>query len=136
MTDCIFCKIIAGELPADKVYEDNDFVAFLDIHPVNLGHTLLVPKTHYDNLLDLPAEITEKIGSVTQKLARAVWVGAGASGLNLGMNNGADAGQLVPHAHLHIIPRFEGDGLHHWPHREVTKDDLQATADKIKQELK
>jgi len=135
MTDCIFCKIVAGEIPADKVYEDEDFLAFLDIHPINLGHTLLIPKKHYENLFDLPSDLLEKIGPKIQLIARAVLVGAGADALNLGMNNGASAGQLVGHAHLHLIPRFDDDGLQHWSAKEFSAEIFKETAEKIKKGL-
>jgi histidine triad (HIT) family protein len=112
--DCLFCKIINGEIPCYKIYEDEDFLAFLDIHPVNLGHTLIVPKTHFVNIFDAPTESLEKIGLIVKKVAEAVKVGTGAEGVNLMMNNNKEAGQLIFHAHLHVIPRFAGDGLTHW----------------------
>ena len=93
--DCIFCKIITGELPATKVYEDNDCLAFLDIYPVNPGHTLLIPKQHYDDLLSTPSEVVGKLYQAAQKVARGVMVGLGADAFNLGLNNGRAAGQVV-----------------------------------------
>ena len=131
--NCIFCKIIAGEITANKVYEDDVFLAFLDIKPNNLGHTLLIPKDHHKNIFDLPEEILAQIGKRLQLVAKAVLKGTEASGVNLGMNNGETAGQLVWHAHIHIIPRFSNDGLIHWKQKETfTPDDFKQIAEKIK----
>ncbi len=135
-TDCIFCKIIAGDIPADKVYEDNDWLAVLDINPVNLGHTLLLPKAHHRNLFDLPAELLIKLGPVLQKLARAIKDGTKADGLNIGWNNEPAAGQLVFHSHVHLIPRFDGDGFIHWHGQGgYTKEDFAETQEAIKKSL-
>lgn len=114
METCIFCQIITGQIPADKIYEDNDFIAFLDIKPINPGHTLLLPKAHHRNLFDLPSDILARLGLAVQKVGQAVKVGASADGLNIIMNNDRAAGQLVDHAHLHLIPRFDNDGLQPW----------------------
>lgn len=131
-TDCIFCKIIAGEIPSYKVYEDNDWLAFLDINPVNLGHTLLLPKEHCRNLFDLPTKFLTKLGPVLQKLAQAIRDGTEADGLNVGWNNEPVAGQIVFHAHVHLIPRFEGDGFIHWQGKNnETKEDFEMTQKEI-----
>jgi histidine triad (HIT) family protein len=135
MTDCIFCKIVAGGIPANKVFENDEFLAFLDIHPINLGHTLIVPKEHHENLFDLPENLLEKIMSLVQKVAQAVEKATEADGINIGMNNKRAAGQLVDHAHIHIIPRFENDGLVHWPGKKVSSDDLMNIGEKIKNSL-
>ena len=87
MSDCIFCKIISGDIPSYKIYEDKDVLAFLDITPVNPGHTLVVAKEHYENLNDLPEELTKKIVQAVKKIAPAVVKGAGADGFNLNLNN-------------------------------------------------
>ncbi len=135
MNDCIFCKIAKGEIPSDKIYEDADFFAFLDIKPVNLGHALLIPKTHVKNLYEFPEELISKTGPVIKKLAVAVKKGTNADGINLGMNNDEAAGQLVFHAHFHIIPRFENDGHKHWGGREHPADEAKNLAQKIILEL-
>lgn len=133
---CIFCKIIAGEIPCYKIYEDSDWLAFLDINPINLGHTLLLPKAHHRNLFDLPADLLTKLGPVMQKLAVAVKDGTGATGLNVGWNNEASAGQLVIHAHVHLIPRFDGDGFTHWHGKGgETKSDFENTQETIKNKI-
>ncbi len=109
--DCIFCQIIAGQIPSQKVYEDNEFVAILDIKPVSPGHTLLIPKTHCTDLFECPDELLATAGPVIKKLAAQLKAERRADGLNLAMNNGSAAGQIVPHAHIHLIPRFTGDAL-------------------------
>ncbi len=111
MTDCLFCKIIAGDLPCHRVYLDENVLAFLDIGPVSSGHVLVIPNHHYETLSDLPDELSAAIGSVLPRLCRAVIESVGAKGLNVLQNNGACAGQVVNHAHFHLIPRIEDDGL-------------------------
>lgn len=136
MENCIFCQIIAGEIPANKVYEDEDFIAFLNIKPNNLGHTLLVPKKHYKNIFDLPNKLLTKLGPHIQIIANAVLKGTGATGINVGMNNGETAGQLIWHAHIHIIPRHQNDGLVSWGHKDkLVSDDFKQMAEKIKANL-
>lgn len=114
MTDCLFCKIIAGEIPSTKVYEDDTVFAFLDIHPVNIGHTLVIPKVHHTNLYDTPDETLTHMMTVVKKLSIAIKSALNADGINIEMNNDPVAGQIIFHTHLHIVPRFEGDGFKHW----------------------
>lgn len=134
--DCIFCQIIAGKIPAVKVYEDENFFCFLDKKPVNLGHTLIVPKEHQRNLLDLKPELLPKIGPILQRIARAVQTGTGAEGINIGWNNEAAAGQLVFHSHIHVMPRFSGDGYTHWHgHENHTPEEFKKTAENISRQL-
>ena len=135
MKDCIFCKIIRGELPSAKVYEDEQAVAFLDIHPVRPGHTLVVPKTHCKNLVDCDPEALSAMMKITQKVARAVVAGTGAEGFNLGVNNGAPAGQVIFHLHLHIIPRNTGDGLTLWGQHEYEEGEMARIAEQIRNTL-
>lgn len=129
MNDCIFCKIISGEIPSHKVYEDDDVFAFLDIHPVNPGHVLVVPKRHAEDLQAAPDELLAKLLPTVKKIAAAAVRSAGADGFNLGMNNGAAAGQVVFHAHLHVIPRFADDGLRHWGKRDVSDEEMRRLAE-------
>ncbi|HRZ30374.1 MAG TPA: HIT family protein [Candidatus Paceibacterota bacterium] len=134
--DCIFCKIIAGEVPADKFYEDNNFVAMLDIGPVSTGHTLLIPKDHFVNIFDTPDEVLAKIGPVIKKISQAIKTGVKADGLNVHINNGKDAGQAVFHTHVHLIPRFKGDDLVHWQAKgHPTREEFEETKNKITSEL-
>ncbi len=109
----IFEKIIAREIPATIVYEDGDTLAFMDIGPIIKGHTLVIPKTCYDPVTETPDEVLAKLMLVCKRIAAAQIKGLGADGSNIIQNNGSAAGQVVPHIHFHVIPRFEGDG-HRW----------------------
>ncbi len=107
---CIFCKIVNGELPASKVYEDEHILAFMDIRPVNEGHLLVLPKNHYTQLRSMPLELAERLFSVAIRAERALWQsGIPCEGTNLLQNNGATAWQEVQHVHVHVIPRLSGD---------------------------
>lgn len=120
----------------DKIYEDENFFAFLDIHPINPGHTLLIPKKHCENLYEIPDNLMTKTGPLIKKLAIAVKKGTNANGINLGMNNEKPAGQLIPHAHFHIIPRFINDGHEHWKGQPyLSSKEVKELAQKISQEL-
>ncbi len=134
-SNCIFCKIVKNEIPADKVYEDENFLAFLDITPINPGHTLLIPKEHYENLYDLPDEILTKMAPIIKKIALAVKTGVNAEGINIGMNNEGPAGQLVLHAHFHIMPRFSNDGHISWQGKKYPPEEFSKTAEKIRENL-
>jgi histidine triad (HIT) family protein len=129
--DCIFCKIIKGDIPANKVYEDKEFLAFLDIKPISQGHTLVIPKVHCKNILDFPKSEETDLLEFIKKVAAAVVKATNADGFNLGMNNGKAAGQVIHHAHFHIIPRFDHDGLHSWPNKDTTKEELEQVQKKI-----
>lgn len=134
--DCIFCQIAIGQFSAWRVYEDETFVAFLDIKPINLGHTLIIPKTHCRNLLDMPTETLAKLGPVLKDLAQGVKTATGAAGINIGWNNEKPAGQVIFHSHVHIIPRFENDNLKNWPSQEEPgSTDLEQTTRQIKSAL-
>ena len=135
MSDCIFCKIIAGDIPSYKVYENDKVLAFLDITPVNPGHTLVVSKEHYENLNDLPEELVSKIIQAIKKIAPAVVKAVGADGFNLNLNNGPAAGQIVNHVHFHIVPRKIGDGYELWSGKEYGEGEAQIILDKIKNNL-
>jgi len=114
MEDCLFCKIISGEIPATKVYEDDMTFAFLDIKPTNIGHTLVVPKKHSRNILDIEKEDLCAVYKTSQKIAKAIMKGLKVDGINITSNNEPSAGQLVFHSHVHIVPRLETDGFRHW----------------------
>ena len=107
--NCIFCKIVAGELPCTKLYEDEDTLAFMDIGPVVKGHALVIPKEHYDPITGTPPKVLQKIITVVQKIAKAQYKGLCADGINVTQANGELAGQVVPHIHFHVIPRFKDD---------------------------
>lgn len=133
--DCIFCKIVAGDIPAYKIYEDEQVLAFLDITPVNPGHTLVIPKKHYDNFIDLPEVEAGEIIGIIKKISLAVLAGVGAQGFNLNLNNGAVAGQVVNHIHWHIIPRFGGDNKKLWSGQAYDEGVAEKIAEKIKNSL-
>lgn len=136
MDDCIFCKIISGEIPAVRIYEDEHSLAFLDANPNNHGHTLVVPKVHAKNILDISEEALTRMMPAVKKVSKAVFEGMGAAGLNITMNNERPAGQVVFHLHIHIIPRFEDDGLKVWTRKKPYKEgEMEQVAEKIKHAL-
>lgn len=133
MESCLFCKIIAGEIPSTKVYEDDNVLAFLDIHPVNIGHTLVIPKAHHTNLYETPDEDLARMIAVVKKLSIAIKKALNADGINIEMNNDPVAGQIIFHAHLHIVPRFSGDGFTHWRGaRGYNEGEMAEVSEKIK----
>lgn len=134
--DCLFCKIINKEIPANIVYEDERVLAFLDINPVNPGHTLVVPKVHSTTLVQAVDEDLVALTMAVKKLAPAVCAAASCDGWNLEVNNGNAAGQVVDHTHWHIVPRLAGDGLKHWPGHPYAEGVAVVVADKIKKSLK
>ena len=111
---CIFCRIANGDIPCAKVYEDDTVLAFLDLSPVHPGHTLIIPKKHYKDMLEVSCEIAPAVFRALQKVGGAVMKATGATGFNIMQNNGLSAGQTMFHIHWHIIPRFDGDGLGAW----------------------
>lgn len=132
MNDCLFCKIINGEIPSSKVYEDNEIIAFLDIMPTNPGHTLVVPKKHGKDIFEIDEDLLGKLAIAVKKIAKAVMQATKATSFNLILNNGATAGQVIPHFHFHIVPRHEKDGYHHWKGKEYAEGEMRAMAEKIK----
>lgn len=133
MKDCVFCKIIKGELPCWKVYEDENTLAILSIGPVAKGHTLVVPKKHYDNLFDLPEKEAINMMKIVKRVSELVMKGVNAEGINLGMNNIVD--QEISHAHIHIIPRSKDDGLVEWPGKKYKEGEMDEILSKIKEKL-
>ncbi len=108
---CIFCKIINGEIPSKKIYEDEDVVAILDISQATKGHTLVLPKKHFDNILAIDEEYYTKVMNTARKLAKVITKAFNADGCNVLNNCGEAAGQSVMHFHVHVIPRYKGDDL-------------------------
>lgn len=108
--DCIFCGIAAGSIPAKKVYEDSETLAFLDISPRNPGHTLVIPKVHAESIFEISEEDLRSTISVVKKVSIAVREGTRADGISITSSNGKSAGQMVPHLHFHVIPRFATEG--------------------------
>ncbi|MCK4744717.1 HIT family protein [Candidatus Parcubacteria bacterium] len=132
---CIFCKIVKGELPSYKVYEDENVLAFLDIAPVNQGHILVIPKKHYANLEEISNDDLCCLIKAVKKIGKALKQGLGIAGYNLQLNNDPAAGQVVPHIHFHVIPRKKGDGLKLWPQGEYREREAEKIAEKIKNGL-
>ena len=133
MEDCLFCKIVAGKIPAAKIYEDEKVLSFLDIMPANKGHCLVVPKKHSQTLVEMEDKELSATFLAAKKIARALSLSFGNGSFNLVMNNGKEAGQLVNHAHIHIIPRFQKDRLRiKWSHLSYGDDEIKEYADKIK----
>ena len=130
--NCIFCKIIAGEIPSYKVYEDEATLAFLDINPVNPGHTLIVPKRHFANIEEADEETLSLIMKTVKKVGQSLKKNLGAQGYNLLENNDPIAGQIVPHLHFHVTPRLENDGLNLWPQKEYKENEAEEVLNKIK----
>ncbi|MDY0407820.1 HIT family protein [Virgibacillus soli] len=137
--DCIFCKIIAGEIPAAKVYEDEHVLAFLDISQVTKGHTLVIPKEHTKNIYETPANIAQQLFARIPKIANAIKEAYRPAGLNLLNNNEPAADQSVFHLHIHLIPRYgEDDGYSaNWTVHsdQYSSDDLQQIANEITQNI-
>ncbi len=131
--DDLFLKIIAGEIPSARIYEDERVVAFLDIHPNNKGHALVVPRAKFRNILDGDTETLAHMMVVGQRVARALVAALNADGVNLVMNNERAAGQEIFHSHLHVIPRFENDdAFGTFAHRTYEPGEIDAYAERIK----
>lgn len=131
--DCVFCRIVAGELPAYRVAEDGSFLAIMDIYPAAVGHVLVLPKNHCLGLLDMEAEDASGLLPFAAKVARGVMEATGADGFNMLQNNGAAAWQAVMHYHAHIIPRRKADKVKFpCPPGKADDKELRALADKIK----
>jgi len=135
MTACIFCQIVAGELPAEIVLETDDLVAFLDTRPVFKGHVLLVPREHVDTLPDLPAALRDPFLEAAQRIAVAVKDALGAQGSFVAINN--TVSQSVPHLHLHVVPRTKGDGLRgfFWPRTKYADGEATSYAQQLRDAL-
>ena len=132
-TDCIFCKIIKGEIPSVTVYEDDTFKVILDRFPAAPGHALIIPKVHADDMFDLPEETAAKLYPLAKKIATKIKEAVGAEGINIVQNNGEVAGQSVHHFHLHIVPRKAGDQiiLNKSSNADTTLEELEAVLKKI-----
>ncbi len=128
MNDCIFCKIAAGEIPADFVYEDDDVVAFLSIEPIMPGHTVVIPRRHSATFDGASAEDVSKLFLAVHQLGGKLRDFVQADAYNVGLNCGAAAGQVIGHTHAHIIPRKSGDGLVAWAHGENRPEERAALA--------
>jgi histidine triad (HIT) family protein len=133
---CTFCAVVAGEVPATRVLEDDGYVAFLDVRPLFPGHTLVVPRAHVEVLTDLPAGDVGPLFERAQALAGAMETGLGASGSFVALNNRVS--QSVPHLHVHVVPRTKGDGLRgfFWPRQRYgSEEEAEAVAERLRSAL-
>mgnify|MGYP003323020990 FL=1 len=129
---CIFCDILEGKREGHIVYEDEKHIAFLDKYPIDDGHTLVIPKKHYERITDMDSNDVGELFSLIPKIAKAVLLGAGADAFSLAQNNGKAAKQIIPHVHVHIIPRYNDKGTV-WTKRQIPSDDvLSELSQKIK----
>jgi histidine triad (HIT) family protein len=120
--DCLFCDILDGKKDGHFLYEDDSHVSFLDKYPIDDGHSLIIPRKHHEKITDMTSEDVGKIFSLTPKIAKAILDATGADAFSLGQNNGKAAKQIVPHVHIHIIPRYNSKGTV-WTKRQISSDD-------------
>jgi histidine triad (HIT) family protein len=132
MENCIFCKIVKGEIPARKVYETEKVLAFLTIEPIAKGHLLVIPKKHFENIFDTEEDYLKDIISVTKKLANKLKKNMNATGVNILHASGKDAQQSVFHFHLHLVPRYKNDKMDAWPKSNYKELNFDEVAEKIK----
>ncbi|QVK21255.1 HIT family protein [Mycoplasmatota bacterium] len=136
MNNCLFCKIVNGDIPSQKIYEDEDVYAFLDISPATKGHTLVIPKKHVVDIFDMDPETAAKVFSVVPKISKALKDTFNPIGLNI-VNNNRKPYQVVFHYHIHLIPRYENDGyLISSNNKELTQDELEAIKHSIIDNIK
>lgn len=135
MKECTFCQIVRGERPAYTLFEGEEAVAFLDLFPCTMGHTLVIPRRHYASLEEMPSGEVGALFQAAALVAEGVQKGVGAHGFNLGVNNGRAAGQVVFHIHIHIIPRYlnDGGGSMKGIVRKPVDESLEVVATKIRQ---
>ena len=131
MVDCIFCKIIKGEIPSVKVYEDDKFLVIISLGQTSKGHSLIIPKEHSTNILEMNTKLGCEMLELIQKIGKACIDGLDAEGFNIGVNTNSAAGQVIMHTHIHIIPRYNDDGLNMWGETESTEEDRVLLAEKI-----
>jgi histidine triad (HIT) family protein len=133
--DCIFCKIISGNIPCHTVYEDDKVMAFFDILPISSGHTIIVPKKHLSYVEDLSDDDMIALSLAVKKIGKAVLNGLGVKGYSLFLDNKSAANQHVPHAHFHLVPRAEGDGLERWPQSGYAEGEAELFLSKIRKAI-
>lgn len=134
MESCIFCKIIKGEVDCFKIHDDKDLIVILDKFPNNIGHSLIIPKRHVENIFELDDDLSGKILKTANRIAKAVKNGLKADGINILQNNGEAANQTVGHFHMHVIPRYFGDTVEiKWVNNKFNDSDFDFTLKKIKQ---
>lgn len=133
MDNCIFCKIIAGEIPSAVIFEDEEFKAILDRFPGNIGHVLVLPKKHYSNIFDIDEDVAGRLFRLATKIAKNMKEVLGFEAMNVVQNNGSLAGQTVHHFHLHLIPRYENDKIMiKWEQLDLTDEQIAEIQNKLK----
>ena len=133
MDNCIFCKIIAGEIPSAVIFEDEEFKAILDRFPGNIGHVLVLPKKHYSNIFDIDEDVAGRLFRLATKIAKNMKEVLGFEAMNVVQNNGSIAGQTVHHFHLHLIPRYENDKVQiKWEQLDLTDEQIAEIQNKLK----
>jgi histidine triad (HIT) family protein len=140
MSECVFCQIIQKQISSSIIYDDEQIAAFLSNHPVNVGHTLVVPKKHYENIFDITEKEAAYLFTIVKRMAQAVKDATGAEGIRIVQNNGEAAGQVVFHLHVHIIPlkphnQFSHDGAYRDPNKQRDSEALKKDAKKIRRNL-
>lgn len=134
--DCIFCRIISGEIPSTTIYENSKFKVIMDIAPANKGHVLILPKEHYDNIYDIDTATAGELFELAAMTARALKLVLGCDGMNILQNNGTVAGQTVFHFHMHIIPRFEDDTVNiGWKELSYEDGEMEQLREAIRKEM-
>ena len=132
-SDCIFCKIARGEIHCTKIWEDENTIAFLDVHPASVGgHTLVIPKQHFELITDVPDDILTDLAKTIKKVTKVLLKET--EGINVLQNNGNAAGQFVKHVHFHLVPRYKNDGIviEKWKTNEYKKGEMEKMAEKLK----
>ncbi len=132
MTECIFCDVINGKLPSHMIYDDDDCLAILDRYPIDNGHSLIITRQHYEKITDMSIDDVSKLFSKVPKIINAIIKATGADAFSIAQNNGKAAKQIIPHVHIHLIPRYNKTGTL-WTKRKIMSDDeLKQLAEKIK----
>ncbi len=135
--DCIFCKIVKGEVPSEKVYDARECIAILDLFPLNKGHALVIPKAHYEMFAEAPIGVLQEMLEVAHLVAQGMVKAFKPDGYHLLMNNGRTAGQEIPHLHLHIIPRFVDDGVAFgWRHLKYEEGEIEDYGEKLRNAIR
>ena len=132
MTECIFCDVINGKLPSHMIYDDDDCLAILDKYPIDNGHSLIITRQHYEKITDMSIDDVSRLFSKVPKIINAIIKATGADAFSIAQNNGKSAKQIIPHVHIHLIPRYNATGTL-WTKRKIMSDDeLKQLAEKIK----
>jgi len=131
MENCIFCKIVKGEIPSKKIYENEKVLAFLDINPISRGHLLIIPKKHFENIYEIKDSYLKEIINIAKIIAESLKKSLNATGVNILHASGKDAQQSVFHFHIHLVPRYKNDGLNVWPKSDYKELNLDEIKNKI-----